>query len=39
MNRLIDPASAPDDLLGEMLGVLWRGLADRDSVKAPKRTR
>jgi AcrR family transcriptional regulator len=27
MNRLIDPAAAPDELLGEMLTVLWRGLA------------
>jgi AcrR family transcriptional regulator len=27
MNRLIDPAAAPDTLLGEILAVLWRGLA------------
>jgi AcrR family transcriptional regulator len=27
MNRLIDRAAAPDELLGEMLAVLWRGLA------------
>jgi hypothetical protein len=33
--RLIDPASVPDDLLGDILALLYRGLVARDSAEPP----
>jgi AcrR family transcriptional regulator len=33
--RLIDPASVPDDLLGETIALIYRGLVARDSERPP----